>query len=327
MRLCSSSLVRLPNASAFYASVGFNGARESIGPRRTFTLKELLIVVTIVCLIFGIVVPAVQQSRAAARRAECANNLKQIQIAALISTDARRMFASGYESKIMPTGDDLGPGWGLCLIYLPYIEQIRFLAELQRDEQISSPQNTSVRLRNLPIFNCPADCPVSPWTVVARDSSGVVTQTICEISASNYIGMCGTVDMFDNNDGMYFRNSRILLDDVSDGTSYTIAIGERSQNLGPATWVGVVPGARLFPDKPGLTPRVVKHGSGMTLGRAGVGHGPGSPKSEVDEFQSRHRGGVNFVFVDGHAEFLSSEMDAGCFRAMATRAGGDRISP
>ena len=64
----------------------------------------------------------------------------------------------------------------------------------------------------------------------------------------------------------------------------------------------------------------------MILGHAGGNLGPGDPRGEVNQFYSRHPGGVNFLFADGHVAFLKTTMNYQVFRALATRAGGEAIS-
>ena len=67
--------------------------------------------------------------------------------------------------------------------------------------------------------------------------------------------------------------------------------------------------------------------SGMVLGHVGEGNGPGDPKSDVNTFYSLHSGGgVNFLFGDGHVQFLKATMDYRVYQALATRAGGE-ITP
>jgi len=71
-------------------------------------------------------------------------------------------------------------------------------------------------------------------------------------------------------EGIFFRNSRIRLSEVTDGTSHTIAIGERSQRLGKATWVGSVTSGIIFPtDNDNIGRHVTETSSGMVLGHAG----------------------------------------------------------
>jgi prepilin-type processing-associated H-X9-DG protein len=102
---------------------------------------------------------------------------------------------------------------------------------------------------------------------------------------------------------------------------------ERSQNLGQSTWVGSVNNAVLFPvDNDGIGYPRVESAPGMILGHAGGQLGPGVPGCEVNQFYSRHPGGLNFLFADGHVSFLNTTLPNLTFRALATRAGSETIS-
>ena len=74
-------------------------------------------------------------------------------------------------------------------------------------------------------------------------------------------------------------------------------IGERASSLAPATWVGAVTGEEIFP----------YNASNMVLGHVGEGCTPASP-TEVNQFSSRHTGGAQFVFADGHVEYLTGSV-------------------
>jgi prepilin-type processing-associated H-X9-DG protein len=66
--------------------------------------------------------------------------------------------------------------------------------------------------------------------------------------------------------------------------------------------------------------------SGTILGHTFEGTGgPGSPGTEVNGFTSRHPGGANFVFADGHVQFLQASMDHQVYEALSTRAGGEAV--
>src|SRR5436305_48741 len=129
-------------------------------------------------------------------------------------------------------------------------------------------------------------------------------------------------------DGVFFRNSRIALRDVTDGLAQTIFVGERSHRLGEATWVGSVTDALMFPtDGDAIGRYVTETSAGMVLGHAGEQAGPGDPNSDVNQFYSVHSGrGVNFLFGDGHVSFLKSTMNYKSYLALATRAGGEVVS-
>src|SRR5436853_6867871 len=91
--------------------------------RRGFTLIELLVVIAIIGVLIALLVPAVQQVRAAAARTQCQNNLKQIGLALQSYHDANRSFPPGYNSAYDALGNDTGPGWDWAAYLLPQMEQ------------------------------------------------------------------------------------------------------------------------------------------------------------------------------------------------------------
>ena len=90
---------------------------------------------------------------------------------------------------------------------------------------------------------------------------------------------------------------------------------------------GSVTNAILFPEATNtLGQPHTEHSSGMVLGHAGEGIGPGATGGDVNQFHSLHGAGANFVFADGHVAFLAAEMDYRTYRSLATRAGGENIA-
>ncbi len=210
---------------------------------------------------------------------------------------------------------------------LPQIEQKPLFDAVNVSVPIEYPANPTSRLAVLSVFLCPSDSAPLAWPAVTRDVSGHPIQTICQVAQANYVGMFGTSDPGVDGDGIFFRDSRIGISSITDGTSQTIAVGERAYALGVATWVGSVTGTALFPvDNDGVGYPRVESAAGMILGHAGGNLGPGAPGGEVNQFYSRHAGGVNFMFADGHVAFLKTTMNYQVFRALATCAAGETIS-
>jgi prepilin-type N-terminal cleavage/methylation domain-containing protein/prepilin-type processing-associated H-X9-DG protein len=297
--------------------------------RGAFTLIELLVVIAIIAVLIALLLPAVQAARESARRAQCVNNLKQIGLALHNYDQTHKTFPSGYVSNFNANGDDTGPGWGWAAMLLPQFEQTPIFNALNFNLAVEAPANSTGRLANVNNFLCPSDPTASAYWAVRRDAStGAPIQNICQVAPSNYVGMYGRGEPGPDGDGVFFRDSVISLRDITDGTAQTIVVGERSHRLGEATWVGSVADALLFPtDNDAIGRYAIETSSGMVLGHAGEGVGPGDPRSDVNQFYSLHSGrGVNFLFGDGHVTFLKATMDYKTYRALATRAGGEVVS-
>jgi prepilin-type processing-associated H-X9-DG protein/prepilin-type N-terminal cleavage/methylation domain-containing protein len=298
-----------------------------MGRPRAFTLIELLVVVSVIGLLVALLLPAVQAAREAARRARCVNNLKQLGLALHQYEGTHHAFPPGYVSNFRADGTDTGPGWGWAAMLLPQVEQRPLFDSINFNLPIEGPSNLTCRRPTLATYLCPSDAVKPAWWAMVRDPGGIPTRRICEVAPANYVGVYGTSDPGIDGDGLFFRDSRVGIRDISDGTAQTLAVGERSHSLGEATWVGSVTDAVLFPvDGDGVGYPRAEGGPGMVLGHAGGRLGPGDPNGEVNQFYSRHPGGVNFLFADGHVGFLKTTTPNKTFRALATRAGGEAVS-
>ncbi len=293
--------------------------------RRAFTLVELLVVIFVIGILIALLLPAVQMAREAARRSQCSNNLKQLALGLTAYHDAQRVFPSGYISDYDASGNDTGPGWGWAALMLPQIEQGNLYNTINFRLPIEDPSNATPRLRQIPTFLCPTDEVEPFWNAETRDSAGNPTGIICQVAPANYVGVYGTSDPGVDGDGMFYRNSGVNLRDITDGSSNTIAIGERSHLLGEAAWAGSVTGTWLYPDpsEGEIGKARLEPGSGMILGHVGLGNGPNGPNSEINQFYSLHGQGVEFVFADGHVKFIPSTIDYQVYRGLATIAGGE----
>jgi prepilin-type N-terminal cleavage/methylation domain-containing protein/prepilin-type processing-associated H-X9-DG protein len=291
-----------------------------IEPRRAgFTLIELLVVIAIIAVLIGLLLPAVQKVREAASRLKCDNNLKQIGLALHNYHDANQHFPAGYVSGVAADDSDTGPGWGWAAYILPHIEQQALYSAIQFNQPIEAAINAAVRITTVSIYFCPSDTGATTWQATSFTTSGMGT-VICDVASANYVGVFGDSEPGVDGEGVFFRNSTIALKDITDGTASTFLDGERSVKMGPATWTGSVTGAKLYQP---LNGPQIEDGSGMVLGQAR--RPPGAPNGEVNEFSSRHNGGANFAFADGHVAFILASIDPAIYQALATRAGGEPI--
>jgi prepilin-type N-terminal cleavage/methylation domain-containing protein/prepilin-type processing-associated H-X9-DG protein len=294
--------------------------------RSGFTLVELLVVIAIVGVLIALLLPAVQKVREAAARAQCVNNLKQIGLALQNYHDNHRSFPPGYVSAHDSAGNDTGPGWGWAAFILPQMEQQQLSSAIQFKQNIEVLANSGTRVQAVPPYICPSDSVPATWTATKYDSLGKPVGAICEVASANYIGVFGVSEPGVDGEGIFFRNSSVRIADIKDGTSQTMMVGERSFRWCQATWVGSVTSASMVP--PPGSPALAGewNGSGFVLGHTFEGSGgPGSPGTEVNGFSSEHPGGSNFLFADGHVQFLEMSMDHQVYKALSTRAGGEAV--
>jgi prepilin-type processing-associated H-X9-DG protein len=240
---------------------------------------------------------------------------------------------------------------------LPQLEQQNLYNSINYNLSVAFHANDTCSLTPLSGFLCPSDPGPSTIPVFAdppdpaNPGSFNASNVVDTLSRGNYVGMyglgevcsqSGALDSPNNNGagplgthaGMFYRNSRVSFADVTDGTSNTIAVGERSHNLSYVTWVArsidgwlgktspIEGGTDLFNPSP-------EECWVQILGPAGLEDGDrtiNNPEAHVEDYWSRHPGGANMLFADGSVHFLKSTINKLTWRAMATRSMGEIIS-
>lgn len=287
--------------------------RHSFRSFQGFTLVELLVVIAIIGVLVGLLLPAVQAAREAARRTQCTNNVRQLGLGVTNYESAFRRFPSGWVDWRQTTK----PGWSMSQALLPYIEQSNISNLLNTNFPIDAPLNTPYLQTVVPTFICPSDPGESIFQLGADtgvDEDGGhnidVGPKLFRIAKSNYVGVFGTLEIDDSpykGDGVFFGNSFIRMRDMTDGVSNTFIFGERGSKLGGSLWHGYISSAA------GAAARFL----GTT------DHVPNSSEGHFDDFSSYHTGGTHFIFGDCATKYLSNSIDLEVFRALATRAGGE----
>ena len=297
-------------------------------PRRAFTLIELLVVIAIIAILIGLLLPAVQKVRAAASRLQCKNNLKQIGLAFHSYHGTNDSLPSGFASRAAwVDGPGLGQGWGWASYLLPYLEQDNLFRQIDFAKDIANPVNAKARTTKLSVFRCPADSPLGD-TFSVPDSSG---NPLCNVAFGNYVGMAGIYEVTGYPDtsngapGVLLRNSRIRFADITDGTSNTLFAGERASKQSPmTTWVGAVSGSVIQQTN---NPALGVEGPGILVltnsGEVAEGRTPNNPLEHVEDTNSRHAQGVNWLFGDGSVRSISDSIPPAVWVAITTRTGGE----
>jgi prepilin-type processing-associated H-X9-DG protein len=231
---------------------------------------------------------------------QCSNNLKQIGLALHNYHGRMNSFPAGYVSGVATDGSDTGPGWGWATYLLPEMEQDNVYRQINLAQPIAS---NPARLNSLKVFRCPSDNGPQTFLTVT---------VVVEVAFANYVACFGTNEIEDGPDlgnGIFYRNSRTRFADITDGTSNTIAVGERNAQRAMSTWTGVVPGA----DEAQI----------LVLGIAD--HTPSHPAGHPDDFASKHTGVTNFLMGDGSVRAISNNINPTTWSALATRAGGEVV--
>jgi prepilin-type N-terminal cleavage/methylation domain-containing protein/prepilin-type processing-associated H-X9-DG protein len=304
--------------------------------RLAFTLIELLVVIAIIAVLIGLLVPAVQKVREAAARLSCTNNLKQIGLALHDYHDAQQSFPAGYVA-VGPYRDgatDTAPGWGWAAFILPYLEQDNLYRQINFNRPIPSSVAAQAPLK---MYLCPSDL-APPGAFPVPDGFGT---PVTSAAPSSYAACVGG-DESDTTGaaglGVFYRNSRTRLTDITDGTSSTILIGERAWSNANGVWAGAVPGGVLLRGRQNPNP-----GSGaawypaaaLALAHSHLNNATTDTDGGLDDFSSRHAGGSNFLFADGSVHFIRSipgdntdgspTAEGLAFQALGTRANGEVV--
>jgi prepilin-type N-terminal cleavage/methylation domain-containing protein/prepilin-type processing-associated H-X9-DG protein len=275
---------------------------------RGFTLVELLVVIAIIGILIALLLPAVQAAREAARRSQCTNNMRQIGLALHNYHDTFKSFPSGWIHPI-PTRHD---AWGWGALILQFAEQgpLHDVLEVGIGFPPSSDDNPDpIKLPAAQTFLSMYRCPSDTGPDVNTDAPGN-RNYIPDVSVSNYACSSRSCRPLGDNQsssdprkGGFYANSKTKMRDVTDGTSNSIAVGERAWflrdlDIGAANWIGC---AGAEKDQ-----RCIKC---IGIAPRGLINDTSSRTRAQSSMSSLHPGGVNVTMFDGSTRFISENID------------------
>ncbi len=273
--------------------------KKSRGTRSAFTLVELLVVVAIIGILIGMLIPAIQQVREAARRTVCMNKASQVALACHNYEFSHEHFPPGVTDKAGPIlNQEIGLHVGFLVDLLVYIEQRGIANNFDVTIGTYAPANIPAREQEIELYMCPS----------FTTSFGATTA-----GTSNYAGCHNDVETpidVDNN-GILFLNSRIGFEDIYDGSSNTILIGEIAPLDSDLGWAS---GTRATLRN---ASEMIDEQIWKTRNLAGA-----NANDFVGGFGSHHNWGATFAMADGSVQFKSKNIHQQHFEDLANREDG-----
>lgn len=303
-----------------------------------FTLVELLVVISVIGVLVGLLLPAVQSAREAARRVQCANHLKQVGLGFHSYHSSFQKFPFGgagvASTTSVPIRKMWRPSWGTAL--LPYIEQSALYEKLDMDVPYLDAINHAGGAEIVATYLCPSapkstmlrpngDTPSSTQMFGRTDYGGNYGERGLRCpplqNCQNNYSDIGITDGVGRGSLLLGKDGQLSVNAFLDGTSYTIIVGEAPEGL-HSIWIGH---KNLFDQSAPISSQVVP-GTPWQSCASFLKSGEGNFCDFGQEFHSYHPGGSMFLMVDGSTRFVAEQLDLKTFAALLSRRGGEVVS-
>jgi len=322
---------------------------------------ELLVVIAIIGILVGLLLPAVQAAREAARRTQCTNNLKQIGLAMHNYHDVYGDFPIGVRNAINSFGTGLN-GWGTSWM----VGLLAYLEHASLYDNINHEARESGFLGNGSVYNGESIsgylCPSSPYLPFPKENMG--GPGLGFGMTPQYIGIAGAADghglvnqptpqtgtlccpnlpipmtgsIIRSVGGVLVPNRSIRIRDITDGTSSTMCISEANDFFETSTGEKVQMNAEYvfamgtsgtgdFAEESGTMRRTfglttIRYAPNTNTALDGVASNFG----ENNGIYSAHPGGIQILLCDGSARFVSENIDMATLKKLVTRSDGQVV--
>jgi type II secretory pathway pseudopilin PulG len=297
-------------------------------PRRTaFTLFQLLLILALLALLFALLLPLIAKARQQALRARKLNNLQQLALACHNYHDTNGTLPAGNDDK----------NYSAAAKLLPYLEQGNLYQLIDFTKAMDDPANLTVRGTRVKVFESPLDPQGAPNK---------------NYGPTNYLFNAGSKPSLKDNDGVFYQDSKVKFTDITDGTSFTLMIGETLKGDGGTKAADVRRqhvrfkadvlkdvtddlGVKEFKDdKNTAGDRCASWMDGRFL--QGTFTGTRRPNDERPDVDCGGAGGlsalrslddtVGVAMGDGSVRLIkAANMKAETWKALTTRAGGEKV--